>query len=193
MAVAAPKIRRAEISNFCAVKASIVWTSTAVNTSAPPPPHSATTQLFLTTRAQAVLGMVSCWHGDTSTPRSSCHPLCDAGRHGPTHRTGLRPAGPIRALASSRPWHPTTNQPAQDSNVLAAYHSAMSCEILAGSYRTSRARQIKFTRGILLLFSFDLSVRFRLRVYNDAGTSHISARRVDWSDGRCHRTGEKQA
>lgn len=34
--------------------------------------------------------------------------------------------------------------------------------VLAGPYRTSRARQIKFTRGIQLLFSFDLSVRFRL-------------------------------
>ena len=86
--------------------------------------------------------------------------LCE---HGPTHRTGLRPAEPTRVLVSSRPWHPTTSQLGQDSNVLAAHHSAMSRVVLAGSYRTSRARQIKFTRGIPLPFSFDLSVRFHVR------------------------------
>ena len=74
---------------------SAVWTRLATTLPA------ATIQRSPPIRAQALLGMASFSRDGTNIPRSSCHPLCDAGTHGPTHPRDLHFSAPIRALASS--------------------------------------------------------------------------------------------
>jgi hypothetical protein len=52
--------------------------------------HAATPPRSLSTPAQAKLVKVFCGRDNTNIPRSSCHPACDAGRHGPDAPEALR-------------------------------------------------------------------------------------------------------
>lgn len=101
------------------------------------PSRPATNRRSLPTPVQARLVMVFCSRDDTSIPRWSGHPPCDGGTHVPMHRRDHRPAEPIRVLATSRPWRPTTKQRLQHQLGGAVHHSARNRESLAESWFNS--------------------------------------------------------